>query len=96
MDWFWFQKPLAIDPFRIPRYQDFWDKSLGGFLGFQYRVNLNIEGEPHLNMSYPPPLAWWPVALTRCDWEIQNKEEENYSAKTSGPDCEDISVVLYS
>ena len=23
------------DPFWIPRYQDFWDKSLGWFLGFQ-------------------------------------------------------------
>ena len=36
MDWFRFQKPLAISPFRILRYQDFWDKILGWFLGFQY------------------------------------------------------------
>ena len=37
IDWFRFQKPLAIGPFRIPRCQDFWDKSLGWFLGFQSR-----------------------------------------------------------
>ena len=36
MDWFRFQKPLAIGTFWIPRYQDFWDKSLGWFLGFQF------------------------------------------------------------
>ena len=36
MDWFRFQKPFAIDPFWIPRYQYFWDKSLGWFLGFQF------------------------------------------------------------
>ena len=35
MDWFRFQKPIAIGPFRIPRYQDFGDKSLVWFLGFQ-------------------------------------------------------------
>ena len=28
-DWFRFQKPLAIGPFRLPRYQDSWDKNLG-------------------------------------------------------------------
>ena len=27
---------------------------------------------------------------------MQKQEEENYSAKASGPDCEDISAVLYS
>ena len=37
IDWFRFQKPFAIGPFRIPRCQDFWDKSLVWFLGFQYR-----------------------------------------------------------
>ena len=35
IDWFRLQKPLATGPFQIPRYQDFWDKSLGWFLGFQ-------------------------------------------------------------
>ena len=29
------KKPLAIGPFRIPRYKDFWGKSLGWLLGFQ-------------------------------------------------------------
>jgi hypothetical protein len=38
IDWFRFQKPLAISPFRIPRCQDFWDKSLGWFLGFQFKL----------------------------------------------------------
>ena len=41
MDWFRFQKTLAIGPSWIPRYQDFWDKSLGWFLWFQFKV-LNI------------------------------------------------------
>ena len=36
IDWFWFQKSFAIGPFRIWRCQDFGDKSLGWFLGFQY------------------------------------------------------------
>ena len=36
IDWLGFQKPLAIGPFWIPRCQDFWDKSLGCFLGSQY------------------------------------------------------------
>ena len=36
IDWFRFQKPFAIGPFRIPRCQDFWDKSLVWFLGFQF------------------------------------------------------------
>ena len=35
IDWFSFQKALAIGPFRIRRCQDFWDKSLVWFLGFQ-------------------------------------------------------------
>ena len=35
--WFRFQKPLAIGPFLIQRYQDFWDKSLGGSLDFNLR-----------------------------------------------------------
>ena len=34
IDWFRFQKPLAIGPFRIPRCQDLLDKSLGWFHGF--------------------------------------------------------------
>ena len=33
------KKPLAIGPFRIPKYQDFWDKNLGWFLGFQYKLS---------------------------------------------------------
>ena len=36
IDWFRFQKPLAIDPYGIPRQQDFWGKTLGWFLGFQF------------------------------------------------------------
>ena len=36
IDLFRFQKHLAIGPFRIQRWQDFWDKSLGWFLGFQF------------------------------------------------------------
>ena len=36
IDWFRFQKALAIGPFRIRRCQDLWDKSFGWFLGFQY------------------------------------------------------------
>ena len=38
MDCFRFQKPLAIGPVWIPRYQDFWDKIWGLFLEFQYNV----------------------------------------------------------
>ena len=41
MDWFRFQKPLAIGPFQIPRYQDFWDKSLGGSLDFNLHALLH-------------------------------------------------------
>ena len=36
VDWFRFQKTLANGPFRTPRYQDFWDKSLWWFLGSQF------------------------------------------------------------
>ena len=43
IDWFRFQKPLAIGPIRIPRYQDFWDESLGWFLGFRYRWLQNSQ-----------------------------------------------------
>ena len=39
-NWFRFQKPLAIGQFRITRYQDFWDKRVGWFLGFQARVTI--------------------------------------------------------
>ena len=42
-----FQKPLAIGPFWIPRYQDFWDKSLGWFLGFQIRSMNNAVETDH-------------------------------------------------
>ena len=38
IDWFSFQKSLAIGPFRIRRCQDCWDKSLGWFLGLQCTV----------------------------------------------------------
>ena len=38
MDWFRLQKSNAIGPFQEPRYQDFWDKRLGRFLLFQYRL----------------------------------------------------------
>ena len=37
IDWFRVQKPLAIGPFQIPRYQYFWDNSLMWFLGFRSR-----------------------------------------------------------
>ena len=37
IDWFRFQKPFAIGPFRILRCQDFWDTSLVWFLGFQFK-----------------------------------------------------------
>ena len=44
IDWFRFQKPLAIGPFWIPRYQDFWDKSLGWFLEYWYIGNSRKDG----------------------------------------------------
>ena len=39
IDWFRFPNPLAIGPFWIPRCHDFWDKSLGWFLGFQFNLS---------------------------------------------------------
>ena len=52
MDLFRFQKPLAISPLRIPRCQDFWDKSLGWFLGFQCIGVLPAEENQPKNWIY--------------------------------------------
>ena len=52
IDWFRFQKTLAIGPFRIPRYLDFWDKNLGWFLGFQSRlISAHVQQVNNLSES---------------------------------------------
>ena len=48
--WFRIQKPIAIGQFRITRYQDFWDKSLGWFLGFQYNV-LHYQNPSYIGVA---------------------------------------------
>ena len=51
IDWFRFQKPLAIGPFRIPRCQEFWDKSFGWFLGFQFKEYLEEKEKTYCILS---------------------------------------------
>ena len=72
IDWFRFQKPLAIGPFRIPRCQDFWDKSLGWFLGFQ-----SILRCPTIFCVYFHNTIW------ETTWYHQQQHQQHHSNKNT-------------
>ena len=57
IDWFRFQKPLAIDPFRIPRCQDFWDKIGDGSLDFN--LNYIISSKHVQSINFIPICKTW-------------------------------------
>ena len=65
IDWFRFQKPLAIGPFWIPRYQDFWDKSLGWFLEYWYIRFFLVQNK--IYYCFEITLAG-PVNLVKLAW----------------------------
>ena len=63
IEWFRFQKPLAIGPFLIQRYQDFWDKILGGSLDFNLRGLGGGRGLPKNHWNYI-----WGLELAKNIW----------------------------
>ena len=70
IDWFRFQKPLAIGPFWIPRCQDFWDKSLGWFLGFQF-IYLWLNGTLCAGITRPECRRFKNMELTHLSLKIK-------------------------
>ena len=61
-----YKNPLQLAHFGGPRYQDFWDKSLGWFLGFQCNVNLAIYQNLSGGKSIYLPLT--PSSLSLWNW----------------------------
>ena len=90
INWFKFQKPLAFGPFRIPRYPDFLDKSLGWFLGFQ---SSHTQDSDHRNWSVDKILPELVHFQRMTSWLLRFAARQPHSLRRRNPVLMRVTII---